>query len=125
MRGRTDLIFLGLVRGGHVSQILDHLLGVLCLTSSRLSSVRRDTESKKDSEEEKIYFNVSVMFMCSLELTCKEWTGLHDLQEKKCKRLLYNLLQNIDAVRSAYVITAVHTAGSALPTDRKSISGFL
>lgn len=47
MRGKTDLIFLGLVRGGHVSQILDHLLGVLCLTSSRLSSVRRDTESKR------------------------------------------------------------------------------
>lgn len=37
---RTDLISLGLVRGGHVSQILDHLLGVLRLTSTRLSSMR-------------------------------------------------------------------------------------
>lgn len=47
MRSRTDLISLGLVRRGHVSQILDHLLGVLCLTSTRLSSVRqRNTESK-------------------------------------------------------------------------------
>lgn len=40
MRCRTDLISLGLVRGGHVSQILDHLLGVLRLTSARLSSMR-------------------------------------------------------------------------------------
>lgn len=42
---RTDLIFLGLVRGGHVSQILDDLLGVLCLSGTRLSSVR-DTNGK-------------------------------------------------------------------------------
>lgn len=34
MRGRTYLISFGLVRGGHMSQILDHLLGVLCFTST-------------------------------------------------------------------------------------------
>ena len=34
---RTDLISFGLVRGGHMSQILDHFLGVLCFTSTRLS----------------------------------------------------------------------------------------
>lgn len=60
--GRTDLVFLGLVRGGHVSQILDNLLGVLCLTRTRLSSVRqtervegfrkrRSKTQKSDSQE--------------------------------------------------------------------------
>lgn len=44
MRGRTDLIPFGLVRRRHVSQILDHLLGVLRLTSTRLSSVRATSD---------------------------------------------------------------------------------
>lgn len=53
MRGRTDLIFLGLVRGGHVSQILDHLLGVLCLTSTRFSSTRQREKNAKSKDSEK------------------------------------------------------------------------
>lgn len=42
----TYLIFLGLVRGGHMSQILDDLLGVLGLTGTRLSS-----ESQRESKQ--------------------------------------------------------------------------
>lgn len=48
IRSRTDLISLGLVRRGHMSQILDHLLGVLCLTSTRLSSVRHRKSSESN-----------------------------------------------------------------------------
>lgn len=40
------LVFLGLVRRGDVSQVLDDLLGVLCLTSTGLSSVTQ-TESQR------------------------------------------------------------------------------
>lgn len=36
--GRPDLVFLGLVGRGHVCQVLDDLLGVLSLPSTRLSS---------------------------------------------------------------------------------------
>lgn len=35
---RTNLVFLGLVRRGHVSQILNDLLGVFCLSSTRFAS---------------------------------------------------------------------------------------
>lgn len=38
----TNLVFLGLVRRGHVSQILDDLLGVFCLSGSRFAPEHTD-----------------------------------------------------------------------------------
>ena len=42
--GRAHLVFLGLVGGRYVSQILDHLLGVFSFTGTRLSSVEGEGE---------------------------------------------------------------------------------
>lgn len=52
MRGNTNLVFFSLVRGGHMSQILDHLLGVLCLTRTRFSSMRQTERNYRGKDLE-------------------------------------------------------------------------
>lgn len=89
-RGRTDLIFFGLVRGGYVSQILDDLLGVLCLPSTRLSSVTESQRVERGSGLKDCFSSITRGMRClvrvRLKLTCKEWTGLRGLQ-KKCAKV--------------------------------------
>ena len=48
---RAHLVFLGLVGGGYVSQILDHLLGVFSFTCTRLSSVEGERQRKTQYRE--------------------------------------------------------------------------
>jgi len=48
---RAHLVFLGLVGGGYVSQILDHLLGVFSFTCTRLSSEDGEIDGETDMRE--------------------------------------------------------------------------
>lgn len=60
---RTDLISLGLVGRGHMSQILDDLLGVLCLTSTRLTSMKDECQLKLVNQNKSCY--VKLLCYCN------------------------------------------------------------
>lgn len=136
-RGRTDLIFLGLVRGGHVSQILDHLLGVLRLTRTRLSSTRqkkntvegfREGWSKKHKRVtvKSWYKTIKIMLIqhqkyCYSNMLCGVYVDICNSRAKNglvftiCRKdvqmFIMQPLQNNNAACSkwAYVITTAHT----------------